>query len=258
MKKFSDLFLHQFLDKPVATYVHTGNKEIVVSAVTISTDAPANTFTSIAHGLADGDIIAPILNFGSSATYPNKVYPGGMAQTLYYVVGKTDNTFQISLTIGGAAIAISTNADMNLTKWHFERRIASSVVISGLPALTKMRATFNGRLLQVSGGSAYFYPSNAWQGNNFFVGTSLYNIAQTISANISCFIEITVGISPFAVFRIRGKAYGANNATTVLTSEVDTYAQSLKNNFTAMTTFTIDLQSNGFIANGSVLEVYRA
>jgi len=60
-----------------------------------TSDATLNTITKDSHGFSNGDIV----NFNATT------FPTGIAATgFYYVINKTDNTFQISLTNGGAAI----------------------------------------------------------------------------------------------------------------------------------------------------------
>ena len=49
------------IGKPITTYTHTTNREVVVSSVDIDTKA----FTSAAHGLNDGDAVAAILNMSA-------------------------------------------------------------------------------------------------------------------------------------------------------------------------------------------------
>ena len=61
-------------------------------------------FTSQAHGLADGDRVAlyPILG---------EALPAGLSgpPTLYYVISATTDTFQVSATEGGSAVAITAD-----------------------------------------------------------------------------------------------------------------------------------------------------
>lgn len=53
------------------------------------------------HGLSDGNKIM----FSTTDTLPAELN----AYTTYYVVGKTENNFQVSLTLGGSAVAITDN-----------------------------------------------------------------------------------------------------------------------------------------------------
>lgn len=68
-----------------------------VSAVTADT---GDTFTDAAHGLANGDRVMLV-----SLTTTT----GASIETPYYVVGVTADTFQLSATEGGAALALTTN-----------------------------------------------------------------------------------------------------------------------------------------------------
>lgn len=67
-----------------------------ITAVTTATD----TVTSNAHGYAN----ATPIQIAATTTIP----AGLLALTTYYVVGATANTFQFSLTVGGAAIDITS------------------------------------------------------------------------------------------------------------------------------------------------------
>lgn len=58
-------------------------------------------FTSVAHGFVNGDDVT-LTTTGA--------LPTGLAQhTVYYVANKTDDTFELSLTVGGASINTSVN-----------------------------------------------------------------------------------------------------------------------------------------------------
>ena len=69
-----------------------------VPTLTITAIATANTFTSNGHGLAVGDLI-------TAQSTSNGLVSG----TVYYVQSFTTNTFTLSATYGGAAIATFTN-----------------------------------------------------------------------------------------------------------------------------------------------------
>lgn len=64
-------------------------------------DVTANTITSNAHGLAN-DARVYVLPVNGEAL------PAGLVSgTLYYIVGQATNTFQVSATLGGAAVDIT-------------------------------------------------------------------------------------------------------------------------------------------------------
>jgi hypothetical protein len=76
------------------------NFEQAVPDVVVSADPIAHTFTALAHGLANGTSLF-VLNDGG---FP----PAGLIKTVnYYVVNTTTNTFQLSLTVGGSAVAFT-------------------------------------------------------------------------------------------------------------------------------------------------------
>lgn len=63
---------------------------------------PANTITETAHGMSDGDPV----RFETDG-----VLPTGLALGVdYYVVNKTDDTFQVSLESGGVPVQITAAA----------------------------------------------------------------------------------------------------------------------------------------------------
>jgi hypothetical protein len=73
----------------------------VGTGVTVTGDAGTDTLTATAHGLTAGNRLV-FKNVGGGL-------PGGIAaNTVYFVVNPTTNTFQLSLTSGGAAIDITS------------------------------------------------------------------------------------------------------------------------------------------------------
>lgn len=67
--------------------------------VDITPTNATNLFTSESHGLENGKRV----RFSSETTFPT-----GIVETvLYFVVNKTDDTFQVSLTEGGAVVTFS-------------------------------------------------------------------------------------------------------------------------------------------------------
>lgn len=63
---------------------------------------PANTITETAHGMEDGDPVR---------LESDGVLPTGLEPLIdYYVVNKTNDTFQVALTVGGPAVQITAAA----------------------------------------------------------------------------------------------------------------------------------------------------
>lgn len=70
------------------------------TGINCTVDHTLDRFTATAHGLSNNQV----LYFGASSV------PSGMAVlTKYYVVNQTANTFQISSTLGGVALSLSSN-----------------------------------------------------------------------------------------------------------------------------------------------------
>ncbi len=73
-------------------------------------DVTANTITSSAHGLSNTNRVRVYNVFAESI-------PAGLTEgTLYFVVGATTDTFQVSLTSGGAAVDITAIGEMYFQK----------------------------------------------------------------------------------------------------------------------------------------------
>src|SRR5262245_58532660 len=72
----------------------------VGSSISVTVNSGTDTLTATAHGLSNGWIIRV-----SAASMPGGLSPA----TDYFVVGAAANTFQLSLTSGGAAIDITSN-----------------------------------------------------------------------------------------------------------------------------------------------------
>ena len=69
-----------------------------------------DVFTNYAHGLVNGDQI--LFKSILGAAIPTGISAG----VLYFVVGVTTNTFQVAATSGGAAIAISSDDEVEWTR----------------------------------------------------------------------------------------------------------------------------------------------
>jgi hypothetical protein len=77
-------------------------------------DVTANTITSPAHGLTNTMRVQVIPMFAGSV-------PAGLSSaTEYFVVGSTTDTFQVSLTSGGAAVDITGTGRIYWEQWTRE------------------------------------------------------------------------------------------------------------------------------------------
>lgn len=245
---------------PLASYIHTDNLEVVVSAVDVDTD----TFTSVAHGLANDDRIGALNNIDAGQIYTlDKVPTGVTPGTLYYVVNKTDDTFQISTSSGGSAVNLTTNANMDLTKWHFEKSVTKSYTLPVIPNLSRVRTRIKGRTITHSaslvifpnhpesipitaeewlgtGRTAYGYSSGASGkgGDVYYYADSILDCRNNM---LSIIHEVT--------------SIQSATASTVLVTDSKTHWYSPNYSFGEIT--NVGLYQIR-IANGTLFEVYRA
>lgn len=92
-------------DPPTKVFPVVDRAESVLGGNSVSFIAnhATETFTSESHGFVDNDIVL-LRTTGS--------LPSGLAlETLYHIISATADTFQLSATSGGAAVAISDNGD---------------------------------------------------------------------------------------------------------------------------------------------------
>lgn len=111
----------------VFTYTHTGNKEVYVTDLDVST----GVFTSPGHGLANNSVVVVTMNIPHNIGMPYSFLPIGLIMgdstsntgtaTPYYVNVVDENHFTISLTSGGEAVALSKRSTMDISKFHFEQ-----------------------------------------------------------------------------------------------------------------------------------------
>ena len=78
--------------------IHSGTGTGITTGISATTDIAADTFTYTSHGLSNGTVVS----FSAIGTTT-----GISTWTTYFVVNSTTNTFQVSLTLGGAAIDLT-------------------------------------------------------------------------------------------------------------------------------------------------------
>ena len=113
----------QTFDVPAGTYLAIGYWDAVTTGnfggwAPLGGQSPqvgtaANTgdvITSYAHGLVNTDRV--VLEQFQGVSLPTGYTEG----VFYYVVGATTDTFQVSLTSGGAAVTISADGELSFTK----------------------------------------------------------------------------------------------------------------------------------------------
>lgn len=95
----------------ITAWLEHGGEKIDVGTLggTVFTAAITNTITSAGHGLSDGDVLL--------LTTSNTLPAGLSTATPYFVINSATDTFELSLTSGGAAVDI-TDTGTGTHKWH--------------------------------------------------------------------------------------------------------------------------------------------
>jgi hypothetical protein len=100
----------------------TGTGTGITTGRTVVSDVSADTLTLTAHGLANNTPVS----FSSLGTTT-----GVSLWTIYYVVSATANTFQVALTVGGAAINLTgTGGNMTLRYPSFVTAVNTNVDVT--------------------------------------------------------------------------------------------------------------------------------
>lgn len=245
---------------PLVTYTHTTNKEVVVSAV----DFDTNTFTSVAHGLKNNDEVGVMGNIDAGNIYViDKVPTGITPATRYFIVNKSDDTFQVSTSSGGAAVDLTANANMDLTKWHFEVTEAITKTLI-LPApLQRVRVSIKGRTILQTGTLCILpnYPQDVTGQLQEWLGTGMtvYNYQKgtnSISGDVLFQSESIIDYrNNTLTISHKGMSIKSASASAVTATEIDSHWVAPAHNIGSITKFTLYTFR---LANGTTIEVYRA
>lgn len=234
---------------PIATYTHTSNKVVNVTAVDLAT----GTFTAVAHGLTTGLVICPFTN--NIEEYPLLYFPTGLTQGYHTVNVLTADTFNLK-TSGGVVETFTTNATMDLTKFHFEQFPTGVILIENLPILKRALVRVNGR--SSSNGLSYVLPSFVTATTSTWINSKYTTINYPDCASggsVHVFLETLIDTQHGTQLRNKGIATNANTKTANLNVVID---NSQYTDQFADTTFTGIRFQVCFMANGTVVEVYKA
>lgn len=116
LKQMATYLANELLDHVWGNAAYTRPATVYVAlfklgaANAFTTDHTTETLTDTAHGLSNGD---PVLLTNSGGALPT----GLSEQTRYFVVNKTDDTFQLSLEPGGSVVTFSSNGT-GTNNWH--------------------------------------------------------------------------------------------------------------------------------------------
>lgn len=249
---------------PIATYTHTGNTEIIVTAVDVGT----STFTAVGHGLANGILVAPVSNWSGGAIYPIDKYPGGLSQPMNgYYVGVVDaNSFKLYTDAGlSTLVTLSANANIDLATWHFETVPSASIVITGLGTRSKCKLVIKSKNLIKSS------PVYVWTGGTGVSQTYMKTPTALGAATASTYAYASLGLNgdlfnyaeiffdntQYNTFAVKSTIARSNTTTAnYVTNSNDTYVDMSYTHYNKP--FTQVTVLSAALANGSKIEVYRA
>ncbi|SFB62522.1 Collagen triple helix repeat-containing protein [Cohnella sp. OV330] len=234
----------------LASYTYTGNPQAVMQSV----DTATGTFTAQGHGFANGQVIFPSKDFSIFSL--GAAYPTGITQAHYFVINATANTFQISTTSGGSAVAITSTA--NVTKLVFQVATIKTATITGLGTITKcrIRAMVYSSLDDKAQGVSII-PSTWTKSGDLFpnpTSAALFSIGR--AGALGCFLTAIFDGShrrktidgSYAVF------YG--DAAQASAVEVRSSQQSTATSWPFPSLDLAFYNTNLYIANGTTVEVY--
>jgi hypothetical protein len=250
--------------KPVLTYTYNLNTEIRPTAVDITNSgATPNTFTLAGHGLVNNTEIYAVINTGEEwQQYLPNIVCGGMANTQrFFVVNKTNDTFQISTTSGGAALDITTDGGIPNAKWHFETigtgSWTNAFSVTGIPSLTKMLLRIKGKTITNAPSIKVAFNSignvSEWMGTTT-ISQVLYLQIANGNGNLLYRNDITIDTSHRFSFFQFGYSYGSNSASANYSSNIDVKNFCPNRADTVITSMTFTDQR---FANGTGMEVYK-
>jgi hypothetical protein len=114
----------------------------ISTAIAVTFQDSGDTVTLNSHGLVDGKIVS----FPSITTTT-----GIVINKPYYVVGATANTFQVSLTLGGSAIVLTTDGTGTVTYGSYIQSIVTNTSFTvDKPASATGTVTLTNRILDTS------------------------------------------------------------------------------------------------------------
>ena len=136
---------------------HVGSDPKTISAI----DTGTETFTSNSHGKAN----AAAVRFHATTTLPG----GISAATTYYVINTATNTFQVSATVGGSAVNVTSSGSGTITVYSVDSPPIETLAVWQGPTSSKMFAAAGGAIWDVTAedASTFSYTpgggSDRWQ-----------------------------------------------------------------------------------------------
>jgi len=241
-----------YLTTPIATYVHSANKSCAMSAVDLGT----NRFTSVGHTLLTNEVVWPLINNNVPGVYPPAVFSTGIVSKNYpgYYVKKIDaDTFELYSDVGLTTIVDITGAG-DLTKWHLETRV-DEIALTGLPGGTRYALKIYGQCFR--GDSPFYITPNAELDATFIVsGSTTFGYPNlSIGGNMKLVLNVLIDCKNYLNVFIKGRYSNANTTIAYASGVID---KATGKNAASITSITSILLRECHLANGTIVEVYKA
>lgn len=235
---------------PITTFTYNGNPQAVMQSV----DTATGTFTAPGHGFTNGQVIFPSKDFSIFSL--GAAYPTGITQVHYFVINATANTFQISTTSGGSAVAITSTT--NVAKLVFQVATIKTATIAGLGTLTKcrIRAMVYSSLDDKAQGVAII-PSTWTKSGDLFpnpTSAALFSIGR--AGALGCFLTAIFDGSHRRKTIDGGYAAFFGDTAQAAAAEFRSSQQSTATSWPFNSLDLAFYNTNLYIANGTTVEVY--
>ena len=178
MGKYSGAARNAMLNNLGTLLTHLGLMTAQTAITGVTGEADDETFTKTSHGLSNGDIvILTEMSGGGGAFQAGDAGNANENAWPYFVIGSTANTFQLSMTSGGSAVAFGTDITaVTVTELieisggspaYARKAIAWNAAASGT-----MDDSTNGAVFDVPAGGAVHYVTG-WSASS---GGTLYTM----------------------------------------------------------------------------------
>lgn len=244
-------------DNLIAEYTHTSNKEVVISALDITT----GIFTAPNHGLANNSGVFPNLNKDVNLL-PYQVYPKELINGEYglYKIDLIDvNNFRLKINNTSPALTFTTTGD--ISKFHFEQTNTNIIDLTGLPNFKSVRVIsdmlYSQMLFFSIAPSEINIIQNNWYANG--VLTSLQNASLSKGGNYKTLVISEIHFNTKSIIRNTFIGMSINNTTPTTYTEVNNVVNNIKLDNTLNRSFNnLRIQvSARVIANNSTIKVFK-
>ncbi len=256
-KSLASNFKGEQNDNLIAEYTHTSNKEVVISALDITT----GIFTSPNHGLANNSSVFPNLNKDVNSL-PYQVYPKELINGYFglYSVDLIDaNKFRLKINNTSPTLTFTTNGD--ISKFHFEQTSIDSINLTGLPNFKSVRVIsdmlYSNMVFFSIAPSEINISQNNWFANGIL--TNLQASSLNKGGDYKTLVISEIHFNTKSIIRNTFVGMSINNTTPTTYTEVNNVVNNIKLDNTLNRSFNnlrIQLPTRR-IANNSTVKVFK-